>query len=66
MLVCLDVYSVAVFVKGKLLLKTENKMSKESKQEGKSMTLTLDDKGVPLLMFSSLCKTKLKDPQLWV
>lgn len=54
MLVCLDVYSVAVFVKGKLLLKTGNKISKESKREGQSMTLALDDRGVLLLMFSLL------------
>lgn len=25
------------------------------------MTLTLDDKGVPLQMFSLVCQTKLKD-----
>lgn len=61
MLVCLDVYSVAVFVKGKILLKRENKILKESKWEGQSMTLALNDRGILLTMFSLLYKTKLKD-----
>lgn len=49
----MDVYSVAVFAKGKLCDQNwENKISRESKWEGQSMIQTLHDSGIHLGMSS--------------